>query len=131
MTNSTDAAPELSEQTRRHLLAELETLGDQRSDLGSLGNDDGVADSGDAAEQLRRIDDATRLDDRIKEIKRLLAAGTSMNGPAIQPEQVQGLAHDGVEDAVLDEAGDVTVDNRWDHADLLDHLDRGLRRFVR
>jgi transcription elongation GreA/GreB family factor len=92
MSNSTEAASELSDQTRQHLLDELETLTEQRMDLGLLGNDDGVNDSGDAAEQIRRIDDANRIDDRAKEIKRLLAGGTSMNGPAIAPEQEHGLA---------------------------------------
>src|SRR5581483_10027975 len=92
MTNSAEAAPELSEQTRQHLLAELETLNEQRSELGSLSNDDAVNDSGDAAEQLRRIDDATRIDDRIKEIRRLLAGGTALNGTATTPDQEGGLA---------------------------------------
>jgi transcription elongation GreA/GreB family factor len=92
MSNSTEAAPELSEQSRRHLTAERETLTEQRDELGSLGNDDAVNDSGDAAEQIRRIDDATRLDDRIKEIRRLLAGGPSLNGAAIAPEQNHGLA---------------------------------------
>lgn len=92
MSNSTEAGPELSEQSRQHLMAELETLNEQRDELGSLGNDDAVNDSGDAAEQIRRIDDATRLDDRIKEIKRLLAGGPSLNGAAIAPEQERGLA---------------------------------------
>jgi len=91
MTNSTEAASDLNDQTRRHLLAELETLEEQRGELGSLGNDDGVNDTGDAAEQIRRIDDANRIDDRVREVKRLLAGGVSMNGPAISPEQ-DGLA---------------------------------------
>lgn len=92
MTNSTDAASELSDQTRQHLESELATLTEQRGELGSLGNEDGVSDSGDAAEQIRRIDDANRIDDRVKEIRRLLAGGTSMNGPAVAPEHQGGLA---------------------------------------
>jgi transcription elongation GreA/GreB family factor len=92
MSNNTEAAPELSDQTRQHLLEELESLAGQRGDLGSLGNDDGVADSGDAAEQIRRIDDATRIDDRIKEIKRLLAGGSPSHGAANRPAREGGLA---------------------------------------
>lgn len=92
MSNSTEAVPELSEQTRRHLSAELETLTEQRSELGSLGNDDAVSDTGDAAEQIRRIDDANRIDDRVKEIQRVLAGGTSMNGPNTQAVGEHSLA---------------------------------------
>jgi transcription elongation factor GreA len=92
MSNSTETAPELSEQTRQHLESELQTLTEQREDLGSLGNDDAVSDSGDAAEQIRRIDDANRIDDRVKEIRRLLAGGPSMNGAAASSEQEGGLA---------------------------------------
>jgi transcription elongation factor GreA len=105
MTNSAEGASELSEQTRQHLLAELETLNEQRSDLGSLGNDDAVFDSGDAAEQIRRIDDANRIDDRIKEIKRLLAGGASMSGATIAPEQEHGLG-DGSEVTLRFDDGD-------------------------
>ena len=109
MTNSTEAAPDLSDQTRQHLLDELATLEEQRAELGSLGNEDAVADSGDAAEQIRRIDDANRIDDRVKEIKRLLAGGTSMNGAAVAPEQERGLADGSVVTLEFDDGDTETL----------------------
>ena len=70
--------PGLTEQARQRLRDELEILREQRRDLdGGQGDEDRANDFGDNAETLRRADDVARIDDRIKEITRLLAVGAS------------------------------------------------------
>jgi len=89
MTNRTDSdaeRPGRNDQARQRLADELEMLREQRRDLeGGQGNNDRANDFGDNAETLRRADDVARIDDRINEIIRLLAVGTS--APGVNTEQ--------------------------------------------
>jgi transcription elongation GreA/GreB family factor len=86
MSSTHEAGPELTEQTCQHLREELDVLREQRGELGPL-SDDEVGDRGDAAEALRRADDAARIDARITEINRLLASGSPGPGPGIEPDE--------------------------------------------
>jgi len=66
---------ELTEQTRQRLREERAALRTQREQLrGDAAQDNRAADSGERAEAMRRADDVFRLDDRIREINRLLTA---------------------------------------------------------
>jgi transcription elongation factor GreA len=85
MSSTNEASSELTELTRKHLREELDALREQRGELGPL-SDDEVGDRGDAAEQLRRADDAARIDARIAEINRLMASGSASPGPGIEPD---------------------------------------------
>jgi transcription elongation GreA/GreB family factor len=85
--------PGLTEHARQRLRDELEILREQRRDLGGGQGDEGRAnDFGDNAETLRRADDVARIDDRIKEITRLLAAGASVPGVNTDQDIPGGLA---------------------------------------
>jgi transcription elongation GreA/GreB family factor len=85
--------PGLTEQARQRLRDELEILREQRRDLdGGQGDEDRANDFGDNAETLRRADDVARIDDRIKEITRLLAVGASAPGVNTDQDTPGGLA---------------------------------------
>lgn len=69
-------APELSAEVRRKLDTELASLTAERDQLrGGNGEDHRAADPGDRAEAMRRADDVFRIEDRIRELTRLLTAG--------------------------------------------------------
>jgi transcription elongation GreA/GreB family factor len=82
-------APELSGEIRRKLEAELSLMNAQRAQLrGDNAEDHRAAELGDRAEAMRRADDVFRIEDRIREITRLLTAGplrqaTADNGPGL------------------------------------------------
>jgi len=92
-TGSEAERPGLTEQARQRLRDELEILRDQRRDLDDgQGGGDRANDFGDRAETLRRADDVARIDDRIKEITRLLAVGASVPGVNTDQDMPDGLA---------------------------------------
>ena len=67
--------PALDDHAEHRLREELAVLRAQRDQLRGSAEDHRAADSGDRAEALRRADDVLRIEDRIKEIIHLLAAG--------------------------------------------------------
>jgi len=74
--NRTGAGPSgLSDEARGGLRRELEVLRGQREALDTAGDELGIGDRADAAEALRRRDDAALLDERIAEINRILHGG--------------------------------------------------------
>jgi len=95
-TGSEAERPGLTEQARQRLRDELEILRDQRRDLDDgQGGGDRANDFGDRAETLRRADDVARIDDRIKEITRLLGrrrVGPSVPGAGTDQDAAGGLA---------------------------------------
>jgi transcription elongation factor GreA len=90
MSSINDVSPELTEQTRQHLREELDVLREQRDELGPL-SDEVAGDGADSAEQLRRADDAARIDVRITEINRLLAGGSPVPGAGTDPDAADSL----------------------------------------